>query len=112
MRFQSDPTTIYGMWERYDGNIHKQDLLTPSAYNTYTLSGMPAGPIANPNPESIKAALYPAQTDFLFFVSNNDGTHLFSKTYEEHTHYVRKTQLDPKAREGKSWRDLNKKKSE
>ncbi len=106
MRLQSDPTTIYGMWDRYTGKIHRSDLLTPSEYNTYTIAALPIGPISNPNPESIRAALYPAETDFLYFVSNNDGTHVFSKTYGEHNNWVRKTQLDPKAREGKSWRDL------
>ncbi len=107
MRLQSDPTTIYGMWDRYDGNIHKQDLLTPSAYNTYTLPALPLGPISNPNPASVKAALFPAQSEFFYFVSNNDGTHRFSKTYDEHRRSVKTTQLDPKAREGKSWRNLN-----
>jgi UPF0755 protein len=109
MRIQSDPTTIYGMWARYTGNIHKSDLLARNEYNTYTIPALPIGPISNPNPESIKAALYPADTDFLYFVSKNDGTHVFSKTYGEHTSWVKKTQLDPHAREGKSWRDLKKK---
>ena len=107
MRIQSDPTTIYGMWTRYTGNIHKSDLLTPTEYNTYTIPSLPIGPISNPNPESIKAALYPADTDFLYFVSKNDGTHMFSKTYGEHTGWVKKTQLDPHAKDGKSWRNLN-----
>ena len=111
MRLQSDPTTIYGMWAHYTGNIHKKDLLAPTEYNTYTVPALPIGPISNPNPESVKAALYPADTDFIYFVSKNDGTHVFTKTYQEHTEWVRKTQLDPTAREGKSWRDLNKKKS-
>lgn len=110
MRIQSDPTTIYGIWARYNGNLHRSDLVAPSEYNTYTIPALPIGPISNPNPESIKAILYPADTDFIYFVSKNDGTHVFSKTYEEHTGWVKKTQLDPKAREGKSWRDLNKKK--
>ena len=110
MRLQSDPTTIYGMWDHYEGKIHKSDLLRPTEFNTYTVPGLPAGPISNPNPDSVKAALYPADTDYLYFVSKNDGTHVFSKTYEEHSSYVRKLQVDPKAREGKSWRDLNKKK--
>jgi UPF0755 protein len=105
MRLQSDPTTIYGMWEHYDGNIHKSDLLRHTDYNTYTVPALPAGPISNPHPDSVKAALYPADTD-LFFVSKNDGTHVFSKTYDEHVNWVKKTQLDPKAREGKSWRNL------
>jgi UPF0755 protein len=110
MRLQSDPTTIYGIWARYAGNLHRSDLVAPTEYNTYTVPSLPIGPISNPNPESIKAVLYPADTDFLYFVSKNDGTHVFSKTYGEHTEWVKKTQLDPKARIGKSWRDLNKKK--
>ena len=109
MRLQSDPTTIYGMWERYTGNIHRSDLLAPSEYNTYTIAALPIGPISNPHAESIKAALYPAATDYLYFVSKNDGTHMFSKTYEEHNGWVKKLQMDAHAREGKSWRDLNKK---
>jgi UPF0755 protein len=107
MRLQSDPTTIYGMWDHYKGNIHKSDLLIQNPFNTYTVPGLPVGPIANPGKESIQAALFPAQSDFLFFVSHNNGTHQFSHTYEEHQAAVRKFQLDPAAREGKSWRDLN-----
>ncbi len=110
MRLQSDPTTIYGMWERYTGNIHKSDLLAKSDYNTYTIPSLPVGPISNPHPDSLKAALYPNEVEYLYFVSKNDGTHVFSRTYEEHNGWVKKTQLDPKAREGKSWRDLNKNK--
>lgn len=106
MKLQSDPTTIYGIWSRYHGNIHKTDLSDPSPYNTYYVPALPVGPISNPGIESIRAALYPAQSDFLFFVSHNDGTHQFSRSYEEHTSAVKKFQLDPKAREGKSWRDL------
>jgi UPF0755 protein len=108
MRLQSDPTTIYGIWENYSGNLRRSDLLQKTPYNTYAIPALPAGPISNPNPESIKAVLYPAETEYLYFVSKNDGTHIFSKTYAEHAAHVRETQLDPKAREGKSWRDLGK----
>lgn len=108
MKLQSDPTTIYGMWDHYEGKIHKSDLLAPTAYNTYTVPALPIGPISNPHAESIHAALYPAETDYLFFVSRNDGTHVFSHNYAEHSEWVRKLQLDPSAREGKSWRDLSK----
>jgi UPF0755 protein len=108
MKLQSDPTTIYGMWERFDGNIHKADLLTPSSYNTYTLPGLPVGPISNPGRDSIEAALNPPPTNYLYFVSHNDGTSEFTATLEEHNRAVRRFQLDPKAREGKSWRDLGK----
>ncbi len=106
MRLQSDPTTIYGMWERYSGNIRKQDLLTPSPFNTYTIPALPLGPISNPGQHSIEAALNPVESEYLFFVSQNDGRHVFTKTYGEHTSAVKKFQMDPKAREGKSWRDL------
>jgi len=112
MKFQSDPTTAYGMGEKYTGNLRRDDLKRPSEYNTYTLAGLPIGPISNPNPESVKAVLYPADTDFLYFVSKNDGTHMFTRTYTDHAAWVRKLQQDPKAREGKSWRDLSKKEKE
>ena len=108
MRLQSDPTTIYGIWEKYQGNLHRSDLLTQNAYNTYAISALPIGPIGNPGRESIKAALYPVETNYLFFVSHNDGTHQFSATLAEHNSAVGRFQLDPKAREGKSWRDLGK----
>jgi UPF0755 protein len=109
MRLQSDPTTIYGMWSRYQGKIHHSDLLQATPFNTYTIPGLPVGPISNPGRESITAALNPAQSDYLFFVSHNDGTHEFTTSLEDHNRAVRKFQLDPKAREGKSWRDLTKK---
>lgn len=108
MRLQSDPTTIYGMWERYDGNIRRSDLLAPTPFNTYTVPALPAGPIGNPGKESIRAALYPAESTYLFFVSRNDGTHEFTSSLEEHNAAVRKFQLDASARKGKSWRDLSK----
>lgn len=108
MRLQSDPTTIYGIWPEYHGNITKKMLNTPSAYNTYTLNGLPKGPISNPSLEAILAVLHPQETDYLYFVSKNDGTHMFSKTYAEHLNWVKKLQLDPAARQGKSWRDLKK----
>jgi UPF0755 protein len=107
MRLQSDPTTIYGIWKRYKGNIHKRDLLESTPYNTYTVAALPVGPISNPGVEAIRAALHPAESPYLFFVSHNDGTHEFTKTFGEHTAAVKRFQLDPKAREGKSWRDLN-----
>lgn len=108
MRLQSDPTTIYGMWEQYNGNIKKEHLTTPSPYNTYTLSGLPAGPIGNPGKEAIEAALYPEESGYFYFVSQNDGTHVFSSTYKEHQQAVTEFQLNRKARQGKSWRDLHK----
>jgi UPF0755 protein len=109
MRLQSDPTTIYGMWERFKGKIHKSDLSVVNSYNTYVVPALPEGPISNPGRESIAAALNPATSDNLYFVSHGDGTTEFSKTLADHNRAVQKFQLDPKAREGKSWRDLNKK---
>lgn len=106
MRLQSDPTTIYGIWTRYTGNITRADLLTPTEYNTYTIPALPIGPIANPGKDALLAAVRPAESQNLYFVSQNDGRHVFSKTYEEHNAAVRRFQLDPKARQGKSWRDL------
>lgn len=105
MRLQSDPTTIYGIFEDYKGNITKKDLLTPTPYNTYTIPALPIGPISNPGIDSIKAVLNPALHKYLFFVSQNDGTHIFSETYEKHSEAVSKWQKNAKNREGRSWRD-------
>jgi UPF0755 protein len=108
MRLQSDPTTIYGIWSKYKGNLHKSDLLDPTPYNTYTVPALPAGPISNPGAEAIRATLNPAVHHYLYFVSKNDGTHIFTGTYEDHSKAVTQFQIDRKAREGKSWRDLKK----
>ena len=109
MRLQSDPTTIYGIWKTYTGNISKKDLATKNPYNTYHVDTLPIGPIANPGKESLQAALHPSESSFFYFVSHNDGTHQFSRTIDEHNQAVRKYQLAPHAREGKSWRDQLKK---
>ena len=109
MKLQSDPTIIYGIWSEtgsYKGNITKDDILRPTKYNTYTVPRLPWGPIANPGREALAAVMRPANSEFLYFVSRNNGTHVFSRTYEEHLKAVRSFQLDPTAREGKSWRDL------
>ncbi len=107
MRLQSDPTTIYGIWEQYDGNIRKKDLQAFTPYNTYKVPALPAGPISNPGAMAIEAALNPAVSDYLFFVSKNDGHHVFTRSYGEHRSAVVDFQLNRSAREGKSWRDLN-----
>lgn len=91
MRLQSDPTVIFALTE-FDGNIRKKDLGIPSPYNTYRFIGLPPGPIANPGKEALYAALHPADVDYLYFVSKNDGTHLFSKTLREHNNAVNKHQ--------------------
>jgi UPF0755 protein len=109
MRLQSDPTTIYGIWERYEGNIRKQDLLEETPYNTYKIPSLPIGPIANPSLEAIKAVKQPASSPYLYFVSKNDGTHIFSETYAKHNEAVREWQMNRKNRSGKSWRNLKQK---
>lgn len=91
MRLESDPTVIYGIKD-FKGNLTRKDLHTPTPYNTYIIIGLPPGPIANPGFASLEAALYPAQTRFLYFVSKNDGTHQFSATLQEHRAAVRKYQ--------------------
>jgi UPF0755 protein len=107
MPLQTDPTVIYGK-KGDKKNITHLDLITPSPYNTYTHKGLPIGPISNPGKGSLIAAIDPADTKYLYFVSQNNGTHIFSSTYAEHKKAVSRFQLDPKARAGKSWRDLNK----
>jgi UPF0755 protein len=110
MRLQSDPTIIYGLWESYSGNIHKKDLQSKTPYNTYVIPALPIGPISNPGVEAIRAALYPAKSDYLFFVSHNDGTHEFTTKFSDHQNAVIKFQVNKSARDGKSWRDLEKSK--
>ena len=91
MPLACDPTVIYAVKrvKEYDGILHRSDLEIDSPYNTYLYPGLPPGPIANPGLAAIEAALAPAQTDYLFFVSKNDGTHAFSRTYQEHSRAVR-----------------------
>lgn len=111
MRLQSDPTIIYGVWVEtgeYLKNIRRSDIRAPTPYNTYTIKALPIGPIANPGFESLRAVLEPVSSDYLYFVSKNDGTHVFSETLEKHNKAVRDYQLNRKAREGKSWRDQSK----
>ena len=95
MRLQTDPTVIYGMGERFDGNIRRRDLTADTPYNTYTRDGLPPSPIAMPGLGSIKAALNPVQSDKLYFVATKDGvgSHAFSRTLEEHNRAVAKYQL-------------------
>ena len=93
MRLQTDPTVIYGMGERFDGNIRKRDLTTDTPWNTYTRDGLPPTPIAMPGGASLEAVSKPAQSEFLYFVGKGDGTHQFSRTLEEHNRAVAKYQL-------------------
>ncbi len=92
MRLESDPTVIYGI-TNFDGNIKRKHLRMLTPYNTYKIKGLPMGPIANPGALSIKAALSPVNSDYLFFVSKKDTTHKFSRTIQEHNRAVRKYQL-------------------
>ncbi|MDO9065143.1 MAG: endolytic transglycosylase MltG [Sulfuricella sp.] len=92
MRLQTDPTVIYGLGEAFDGNLHKRDLTTDNAYNTYTRAGLPPGPIAMPGWASIHAALHPGATSALYFVSRGDGTHQFSRDLAEHNQAVARYQ--------------------
>jgi UPF0755 protein len=92
MRLSSDPTVIYGI-KNFDGNLTRKHLTTATPYNTYLNKGLPPGPIANPGLASLEAALYPAETDYLYFVSKKDSTHQFSTTFKEHNRAVRKYQL-------------------
>ena len=108
MPLQSDPTTIYGLWQIYDGNLNREKLLKYTPYNTYKIHGLPVGPICNPGKEAIMAAIYPDSSNYFFFVSKNDGTHTFTEQYGDHLKAVSKFQKDPNQRKGKSWRDLNK----
>jgi UPF0755 protein len=86
MRLQSDPTVIYGLGAKYDGNIHTRDLQADNPYNTYTRDGLPPGPIALPGRESLIAAVHPDESGALYFVATGagDGAHHFSRTLEEH----------------------------
>jgi UPF0755 protein len=95
MALQCDPTVIYAL-ERartYTGNLRRDDLTIDSPYNTYRYPGLPPGPIASPGRAALDAALHPASAEFLYFVSRNDGTHVFAKTLEEHNRNVQKYQV-------------------
>ena len=91
MRLQADPTVIYGI-KNYKGNITKKDLQTKNEYNTYKIHGLPKTPICSPSESSIMSASKPANSKFLYFVSNNEGKHIFSKNYKDHIKAVNKYQ--------------------
>ena len=95
MLLQCDPTVIYALMQAgtYDGNIRRADLAVDSPYNTYRVAGLPPGPIASPGRSSLEAAAHPADVDFLYFVSRNDGSHEFARTLEEHNRNVQKFQV-------------------
>ncbi len=90
MGMQADPTVIYALQKagKYDGNLRRDDLQFDSPYNTYRYPGLPPGPIAAPGKASLQAAAQPATVDYLYFVSKNDGTHVFATTLAEHNKNV------------------------
>jgi UPF0755 protein len=92
MLLQTDPTVIYGMGDAFRGNIKKRDLTTDTPWNTYTRPGLPPTPIGMPGMASIRAALHPPTTDFLYFVARGDGSSVFSRTLEEHNRAVNRYQ--------------------
>ncbi len=93
MRLQVDPTIIYGLGDTFDGNLKRNHLLEDGPYNTYTRAGLPPTPIAMPGAASLRAALRPAKTDAMYYVSRGDGTSQFSRNISEHNGAVRKYQL-------------------
>lgn len=96
MGLQADPTVVYALQKagRYDGNIRRDDLAFDSPYNTYRYSGLPPGPIASPGKAALEASVAPADVDYLYFVSRNDGSHVFSTTLAEHNRNVRRFQIE------------------
>ncbi len=93
MRLQTDPTVIYGLGNKYDGNLTRKDLRHDTPYNTYLHKGLTPSPIAMPGGGALHAALNPARTTALYFVAKGDGSHYFSETYEEHRKAVIQYQL-------------------
>jgi UPF0755 protein len=96
MGLQCDPTLIYALQRagRYTGSLRRADLAFDSPYNTYRYSGLPPGPIAAPGAASLDAAVNPARTDYLYFVSRNDGSHEFARTLDQHSRNVQKFQIE------------------
>lgn len=92
MRLQTDPTVIYGLGSHFDGNLRKADLQQDTPYNTYVHTGLPPTPIAMPGTAAVHAALHPATTDALYFVSRGNGTHVFSSSLEAHNRAVNRYQ--------------------
>lgn len=96
MPLQCDPTVIFALLQRgrYDGNLRRADLQFDSPYNTYRYAGLPPGPIAAPGLASLRAAAAPSSSDYLYFVSRNDGTHIFARSLVEHNRNVQRFQVE------------------
>ena len=96
MGMQADPTVIYALTKagRYKGNLSRDNLQFDSPYNTYRYAGLPPGPIAAPGRAALEAAAKPADVDYLYFVSKNDGTHVFASTLAEHNRNVQTWQVE------------------
>lgn len=92
MRLQTDPTVIYGLGERFDGNLRKADLQRDTPHNTYTRAGLPPTPICMPGLAALQATAHPAKTDALYFVAKGDGSSQFSATLEAHNQAVNQYQ--------------------
>ena len=95
MKLQSDPTSVYDL-KYFNGNIKRKHLIRNTPYNTYVITGLPRGPIANPAIDSLHAALYPAPVNYLYFVSNNNGAHQFSSSLSAHNKAVLKYHVERK----------------
>jgi len=109
MKLQSDPTVIYGMGDRYQGNIRRKDLRKDTPHNTYTRFGLPITPIAMPSGEAIEAVLHPEPGKTYYFVAKGNGHHVFSKTLREHNNNVIKYQLGGRRKPFSSYKPKKKK---
>jgi UPF0755 protein len=96
MAMQADPTVIFALQRsgQYTGNLRRDDLQFDSPYNTYRYPGLPPGPIAAPGRAALEAAVAPAKVDYLYFVSKNDGSHVFARTLDEHNRNVYEWQVE------------------